>query len=695
MLTQTLSVASNKTILVQPSLQASTDSPSSKEKESDRRLHSIGGFTTKLKRGNLWALTTVLALGSFSLPRADAATSFSGLVKGGLAPISGATVKFYAVGHSGYGLAPALLAQTTSDSSGAFSANGYTCPVSNPETYLLAMGGNAGNGSNSAIGLMALTGKCQSLMSSSFVTVNELTTVAAQWTLAQFVDVGGTNIGTSPGNAGGLGNAVAGGLADLVISVGTGAGDSGIPAPFLPAGSQCSLTSAPSNCDGLERLNSLANILSACVLSSGPSSSACNTLFKSTGTPYSGTTLEAAHQTVTHPKRNVKVIWGIQSTLASLPYLPSLASPPDGWELALLFTPASAAFNTPVWVALDGPGNVWIVNGFANIVSELPAGNYNDGATNFTPPGAAFSVPFAVALDTAGNVFVANAANNSVSELPVENFNNGAMNFAPSNAAFNGPAALALDKANNIWVANLFGGSGCNASPPAVPCGSVSELRAANYSTDGVNFASSAAKFDRLLTIAVDSAGNVWTANDFSNSITELTAPHRQAVNFAPASAGFDGPLALALDASNNVWVANSPNVCARGRRCGSLSELPASNRAAALNFAPAAAAIDQPNSVAVDSNGNLWVSNAGASVCVTPPCGSVSELAAANPNKGAVNFAPPGAGFVHPTLLALDASGNVWVSQFTGVSELIGLASPVLTPIQACLKKGKNLCRP
>jgi hypothetical protein len=62
---------------------------------------------------------------------------------------------------------------------------------------------------------------------------------------------------------------------------------------------------------------------------------------------------------------------------------------------------------------------------------------------------------------------------------------------------------------------------------------------------------------------------------------------------------------------------------------------------------------------------------------------------------QGRPEFRSSGAGFVHPTLLALDASGNVWVTQFAGVNELIGLAGPVLTPIQACLKTGKTVCRP
>jgi len=401
---------------------------------------------------------------------------------------------------------------------------------------------------------------------------------------------------------------------------------------------------------------------------------------------------------VTHPKSNVKALFGLQQ-MASSPYQPSLRSAPDGWELALLFAPASANFNLPVWVALDGAGNVWIVNGGpgGNSVTELPAGDYNN-AINIAPPGAQFFVPFAIATDTAGNVFVANAANNSVSELPAGNFNAGATNLAPTDANFSQPAALALDKSANLWVANLSGGTGCSKSPPAVPCGGISELRAANYSADGVHFAPIAAKFDGLLTIAFDAIGNLWTSNEFGNSVTEFTAAKpRQFINYAPASAGFVRPIALALDAANNVWVVNSSGGSGCGTKvpCGSVTELPASNPSGAVNFNPPSAEILGPNSIAVDSKGNLWVSNAGPSGCESATCGSVSELAAVHPNAGAMNFAPRGAAFQHPTLLALDESGNVWVSQFRGVTEIVGLAGPVLTPIQACLKTGSSVCRP
>jgi hypothetical protein len=96
------------------------------------------------------------------------------------------------------------------------------------------------------------------------------------------------------------------------------------------------------NCDGLERLNTLANIMAACIQSSGPSSASCTTLFASTGTPAGGTTLEAAHSMVVNPTANVAALFGLQT--ATSPFQPTLSSAPDGFELALNFSPTGAKF---------------------------------------------------------------------------------------------------------------------------------------------------------------------------------------------------------------------------------------------------------------------------------------------------------------------------------------------------------------
>jgi hypothetical protein len=87
---------------------------------------------------------------------------------------------------------------------------------------------------------------------------------------------------------------------------------------------------------------------------------------------------------------------------------------------------------------------------------------------------------------------------------------------------------------------------------------------------------------------------------------------------------------------------------------------------------------------LALDAAGNVFVVD------------GLSELTAASGYAKGLNFAPSGgAAFSFPGSLALDAAGNVFVTNQSSVVELIGLATPVLTPVQACLKKGKNVCLP
>ena len=101
------------------------------------------------------------------------------------------------------------------------------------------------------------------------VTINELTTVAAEWALVQFSDPTGQILGAPSSNATGFSNAVNQAQANLAnIS-------SGLPASFWSnqgaTEASCTGDTPPVNCDGLERLDTIANILAACVESSGPS----------------------------------------------------------------------------------------------------------------------------------------------------------------------------------------------------------------------------------------------------------------------------------------------------------------------------------------------------------------------------------------------------------------------------------------
>jgi trimeric autotransporter adhesin len=175
-------------------------------------------------------------------------------------PISGATVSLFAMGTAGYGSAPTMLVSATSASNGSFSFGSFTCPSAAVQTYLTAVGGNGGGGTNSAIVLVTASGPCGKL--GAFVTINELTSAASVYALRQFINPANhSNIGAPASNSVGLDNAVVtiANLADIV---------KGQASSFLQSGG-----------NSPQELNSLADILYACDSSSGPSSTACSNLF--------------------------------------------------------------------------------------------------------------------------------------------------------------------------------------------------------------------------------------------------------------------------------------------------------------------------------------------------------------------------------------------------------------------------------
>jgi hypothetical protein len=629
--------------------------------------------------------------------RTPCAAGICGQVTGGLTPIANSSVTLFAVGATGYGSGATALGTVATGADGSFDLSSYTCPAGNPQTYISASGGNAGAGANSAIGLMAALGPCNSLSTSTTIAINELTTAAAHWALAQFFDSGGHTIGAPPTNATGLKNAYIG-FANLADINSNTLAVSGNPSSLLPSPETCAGGAPPANCDALERLNTLANILAGCVDSSGPSSSACAQLFcdATPGLTYSGTcsgtptitdTIGAAHLIVTNPANNVSALYGLAA--AGAPFSPALGAAPDGWEIALNFAPASAAFNEPASIALDGSGNVFVANsngrsmGNVGSVSELTAASGYATGLNFAPSGASIDAPVSVALDGSGNVFVANCGGDcsgtgnsgSVSELTAGSTPpySAGLNFAAPAAAFDVPYSMALGGSGNVFVANE-GNLKSN-------LGSVSELTAASGYATGLNFAPAGASFDVLLSIALDGSGNVFAANDSNSSVSELTAASSYAtgLNFSPSAAKLRSPGPIALDGSGNVFAANAGNA--------SVSELTAgSSYATGLNFDPEGAAFNNPISIAVDGSGNVFVANEiGDS-----NNGSVSELTAASSYATGHNFAPSAA-FNNPVSIAVDGSGNVFAANYDGVSEILGLAKPVITPVQSCLSYWSN----
>ena len=571
-----------------------------------------------------------------------AASGLKGKVTGGGAqnPIGGARVTLYAMGSSGYGVGATTLSSATSDNGGAFTFGSYTCPAGNPQTYVIATGGNPGSGTNNAIGLMALTGPCNSLSASTFVMVNELTTVAAQYALAQFSDATGQDFGSSSTNATGLNNAVSlaagssgdGTDGDLVTSyllTGGTPSNTGVAAPFWAASgaseANCTGSTPAVNCDGLEQMDTIANILAQCINNTEPSSplpscasaaGACNILFACTGTPVAGTTLEAVHQMASNPAANVSSIFNVQGTPASAPFTPAKSAAPNAWTLALNYT--GGGLSAPSGIAIDAAGNAWVANipsiqSLGNSLSEFSSGGSAiSGSSGYT--GGGLSEPDAIAIDASGHVWAANYGANSLSE------------FSSGGSAISGPSG--------------YTGGGLNG-----PQG-----------------------------IAIDAAGNAWVANHNHGSISEFSSGGSALSGSGYTGGGLNGPAGIAIDALGNAWVANS------GGELGiSISEFSSTGAAISRNSGYTGGGLRGPQGIAIDAAGNAWVANYNH--------GSISEFS----SGGSAISGPSGytgGGLNGPVGIAIDAAGNAWVANLGGnsLSEFIGAARPVLTPLVACL---------
>jgi glucuronoarabinoxylan endo-1,4-beta-xylanase len=262
-------------------------------------------------------------------------SSLRGLVKGGQQPISGATIQLYQVGTAGDGSSAAPLGtSTTTSSSGAFTLTGdYTCPGSNPEVYLLATGGNPGLSSgtnNAAIDLIAALGSCNSLTSSTYIVLNEVTTVAAVAALSPYM-TSPTGIGSGTSDASQLAAAFT--SASQFASTTTGTS----PGAGAPAGD-----AVPST-----MINSLADIVSACVNSTGGTAgdgSACGMLFTDatpSGGPAPTNVAMALLNILDNSTSNLASLYALLP--ATPPFQPVLNAAPSSWAVGLVTTPAGGA----------------------------------------------------------------------------------------------------------------------------------------------------------------------------------------------------------------------------------------------------------------------------------------------------------------------------------------------------------------
>jgi len=197
-------------------------------------------------------------------------------------------------------------------------------------TYLTATGGDPGIGHNNPnLSMMAVAGPCSSLTPNTFVSINELTTVAAVSALASFMS-SPSAVGSATTDASDL--AAAFSVASELVNSTTGT----TPGLNVPPG-----MTVPT-----AEIISLADILSVCVNSGGGTagdSTPCGNLFALT-TPANGpaptNTTMALLNLANNPTLNTTSLFALAPGTGA-PFQPQLAIAPPDFRIRL--TPAAGS----------------------------------------------------------------------------------------------------------------------------------------------------------------------------------------------------------------------------------------------------------------------------------------------------------------------------------------------------------------
>jgi len=595
------------------------------------------------------------------------AVAFQGQVLSGTTAVNGATIQLYAAGSTGNSSAaiPMLTQTVISDALGMFQLTGdYTCGQSStgqtiPATaqlYLVASGGTTSTTSttsNPALTMVTAVGPCTNLTSTSFDTLNELTTAAAAWALAPFAS-STTNLGASATNTLGLTNAFLD--AALLANPATGA----------PATLPTNLTVETS------KLAALADALNSCTTGTG---TACSALFTA-ATPPTGTaptdTFTAALNIAHNPGQNVAAIF---ATIPTTPPFPTtLTASPNDWTMSLTVT--GGGLNMPTALGIDSQNNIWVAN-------------YNDPLSAFNPQGTPLSATgyafydlvntYGLAIDPSNNIWItnANAPGGNGSVFKIFGVNDPATLGTSSgfvDGSYDVPYAIAADTNGNIYLAN----SG-NSSVTVLNSSGTDIAPDLGASLNLVAFP---------LAVAIDSTHGFWLSGE--TNVVHYAGPNAPTPGAALANVTCCGEsYGMATDAQGNLWVADILGPGTSGG--GAVAEIvtDSSGNATAPISGLNTGGINYPISVAVDAAQNVWFSNTIGN-SITELAGASNTLpvgTALSPSTGVYGFGGFGldASLADPFTLLPDRSGNLWVSNegLNTITMFFGLAAPTVTPLQ------------
>jgi sugar lactone lactonase YvrE len=351
----------------------------------------------------------------------------------------------------------------------------------------------------------------------------------------------------------------------------------------------------------------------------------------------------------------------------------------------------SAKLNGPYGIAVDSSGNLYIADrsnfrirmvSTSGIISTVAGSGCCYGGDNGAATEALLYYPSGVAVDASGDLFIADTYNERIREVSAGVITTiagkGGSGFAGDGAAATQaelyfPLGVAVDGSGNLYIADSENARirGVNTS------GVISTLVGGDVSDGGLGVF---AALDLPAGVVRDNAGDTYIADTFNNRVRMVAANGTITTvagtgvagstgdNGAAASAELNLPIGLALDGAGNLYIADSNNhrvrmvdsfgnittVAGNGICCASTGD----------RGMAASAGIGTPYGLAVDSSGNLYISDVSNNVVREVTGGNISTVAGVGSfGYSGDNGPATSAKLYDPTGIAVDGAGNLYIA--------------------------------
>jgi uncharacterized protein (TIGR03437 family) len=347
----------------------------------------------------------------------------------------------------------------------------------------------------------------------------------------------------------------------------------------------------------------------------------------------------------------------------------------------------SAQLWAPGGIALDSNGNLYFADTAlyglvrkvsGGVITTVAGGGSSGLGDNGPATSAQLYIPWGVAVDSAGNLYIADTYNNRIRKVSNGVITTVAGNGTQGSSGDNGPATsaqlsgamgIAVDSAGNVYVAD-------SGNIRKVSNGVIATV--AGNGTQGFSGDNGPATSAQLYIpwgVAVDSAGNLYIADTYNNRIRKVTNGVITTVagNAACCFSGDNGPATsaqlygshgVAAGPDGSVYIADSSNNRIRKVSNSVITTVAGTGTAgfSGDNGPAISAQLTDPEGVAVDSAGNLYIADTGYSRVRKVTNGVITTVAGGGATLGD-NGPATSAQLYSPKGVAVDSAGNLYIA--------------------------------